>query len=59
MKVQCLRGQVLTLTDDWAMFWATDVGLLGYILKAKLCSLPEYVALQAPLISICLLRGIV
>jgi hypothetical protein len=59
LMVQCLRGQLLTLTGDWAMFWATDVGLLGYIPKEKIYSLPEHIASKAPLISICILRGTV
>jgi len=50
---------VLTLTGDWAMFWAIDVGLLGYIPKEKIYSLPEHIASKAPLISICILRGTV
>jgi hypothetical protein len=41
------------------MFWAIDVGLLGYIPKEKMYSLPEHVASQAPLMSICILRGTV
>ncbi|KAJ4442174.1 hypothetical protein ANN_12040 [Periplaneta americana] len=57
LTVQCLRGQVLTLTGEWALIWAIDVGLLGFIPKAKFCPLPEELTLQAPLISICLLRG--
>jgi hypothetical protein len=58
LMVQCFRGQVLTLTGDWVMFWAIDVGLLGYIPKEKVYLLPERVASQAPLMSICVLRGI-
>lgn len=57
--VPCLRGQVMTVTGEWLMFWSVDIGLLGYIPKAKVYSLPENVASQAPLISICLLRGTV
>lgn len=55
--VPCLRGQVMAVTGDWAMFWSVDVGLLGYIPKAKLYTLPECIVSEAPLISICLLRG--
>lgn len=59
LTVQCLRGQVLTLTGDWAMFWAIDVGLLGCIPKEKIYTLPEHIASKAPLISICILQGTV
>jgi hypothetical protein len=57
LMVQCFRGQVLTLTGDWAMFWAIDVGLLGCIPKQKIYCLPEHIATVAPLMSICILRG--
>jgi hypothetical protein len=55
--VPCLRGQVVAVTSGCAMFWSVDVGLIGYIPNAKVYSLPEHVVSQAPLISICLLRG--
>ena len=57
LNVHCLRGQVLTLTGDWAMFWAVDVGLLGYIPKEKIYPLPEHITSKASLIGICILRG--
>ncbi|XP_023717493.1 uncharacterized protein LOC111869878 isoform X2 [Cryptotermes secundus] len=57
LMVPCLRGQVMTVTGEWVMFWSVDIGLLGYIPKAKVYCLPENIASQAPLISICLLRG--
>ena len=57
--VPCLRGQVWSLTENWAMLWIMDLGLLGFIPKAKLYPLPHEMADGPWLISVCLLRGIV
>ena len=55
--VPCLRGQLLSLNGDWAMLWIVDLGLLGFIPKAKLYPLSQELAELPWLISICLLRG--
>ncbi|PSN39144.1 hypothetical protein C0J52_21848 [Blattella germanica] len=55
-KVPYQRGQILALTGDWAMVWAVDVGVLGFVPKVKMCVLPQDMENEPWLISVCLLR---